>query len=169
MNLKECFSKVRNGDKEAFALVYSELKQPVLTIACRILRSKEAAEDITQEVFVRLFISPPDSSVSNPRAWIFQMVHNLAVDALRKKQCDSIEAVTVSQEDTSQTVLLRMDIEKAMSMPSLEEREILSLHLNGGLKFNEIAKITGLSMSAVYRRYRKALKTLRDLLNGGTL
>lgn len=169
MDLKEYFSRVRDGDKEAFAHIYNELKQPVLTIACRILRSSEAAEDVAQEVFVKLFVSPPDSSVRNPRAWIFQMVHNLSIDALRKKQCADIEDVTAAQEDDSQDVILRMDVERAMNVLTREEREIVSLHLNGGLKFDEIARIMGLSMSATYRRYRKALKTLRDLLNGGAL
>lgn len=169
MDLKEYFSRVCDGDKEAFAHIYNELKQPVLTIARRILHSSEAAEDVTQEVFVRLFVSPPDSSVRNPRAWIFQMVHNLSIDALRKKQCADIEDVAAAHDDDSQGVILRMDIEMAMNSLTCEEREIVSLHLNGGLKFDEIAHIMGLSTPATYRRYRKALKTLRDLLNGGAL
>lgn len=169
MDLKEYFSRVRNGDKEAFTQIYDELKQPVLTISQRIVHSKEAAEDITQEVFIRLFISPPDSSVKNPRAWIFQMVHNLSIDVLRKKQCENIENEKLVSKDDAESIILSMDIEKAMDKLTRDEREIVSLHLNGGLKFNEIAQIVCLSLPSTYRRYCKALKTLRNLLNGGTL
>lgn len=169
MDLKEYLSRVRNGDKEAFAQIYNELKQPVLTIACRIVRSMDTAEDITQEVFVKLFISPPDSSVKNPRAWIFQMVHNLSVDALRKKQCADIEDVQLTCDDRSENIILRLDIEKAISTLPRIEREIVSLRLNGGLKLDEVSKIVGLSLPSTYRKYQKAIKTLRDSLNGGAL
>ena len=86
MNLNEYFSAVRNGDKEAFAQIYDELEKPVFTIVSRIVQSKEIAEDVTQDIFVKLFVSPPDSSVKNPRAWIFQMTRNFAINALKKKQ-----------------------------------------------------------------------------------
>ena len=84
-NLRELFTRIQNGDKDAFICVYQELKQPVYTISYRITQSKETAEDITHDIFVKLFSSPPDSSVKNIRAWIFQMARNLSIDALRKK------------------------------------------------------------------------------------
>jgi len=49
------------------------------------------------------------------------------------------------------------------------EREIVTLHLNFDMNFSEIAKITGLSMSASYRKYSKAVKALRKMLDGGAL
>lgn len=169
MNLKQHFEKMRHGDKEAFAQIYNELKQPVLTIVCRITRSKETAEDITQEVFVKLFTSPPDSSVNNPRAWIFQMARNLSIDALRKKQCADIDGVELTADDETQDIAMKLDVERAIGTLPCTEREILSLRLNGDLQFGEIARIVGLSVPSTYRRYRKAIRTLRDLLNGGAL
>ena len=106
-DLKEYFSRVQNGDKDAFARIYNELKQPVFTIACRIVQSKEIAEDVTQDVFVKLFISPPDSSIRNPRAWIFQMARNLAIDALRKKQSIDLDDVELAVEDEISGVIMR--------------------------------------------------------------
>ena len=58
-DLQKAFDKIRNGDREAFTLLYSDLKQPIYTIICRIVQSRETAEDITQDVFVKLFVSPP--------------------------------------------------------------------------------------------------------------
>ena len=169
MDLHEYFSKVRNGDKEAFTQIYNELKQPVFTIVCRIVQSKETAEDITQEVFVKLFVSPPDSSIRNPRAWIFQMARNLSIDALRKKQCTDIDDVQLASNDEFSNIVMRMDIEEAISQLPCIEREVLSLHLNGALHFYEVSQIVGLSVPATYRKYRKALKTIREYLDGGAL
>ena len=67
-DLQKAFDKIRNGDREAFTLLYSDLKQPIFTIICRIVQSKETAEDIMQDVFVKLFVSPPEPSVKNTRA-----------------------------------------------------------------------------------------------------
>ena len=166
MEIKEYFSRVRRGDKEAFAYIYNELKSPVFTIACRIVQSKEAAEDITHDVFVRLFASPPDPTVKNPRAWVFQITRNLAIDVTRAKQSVSLDDVQLSAEDDFDDTLIRLDIETAICRLPREEREILSLHLNGLLGFSEIAHIVGLSLPAVYRKYRKAIGTLQKYLGG---
>ena len=169
MNLKEYFSRVRNGDKEAFAQIYNELEKPVFTIVSRSVQSKEVAEDVTQDVFVKLFVSPPDSSVKNPRAWIFQMTRNLALNVLKKKQSIDIDDVELVADDQISSIAMRMDIESAISRLPCIEREILSLRINAGLHFNEISRIVGLSVPATYRKYRTAIKTLRELLGGDAL
>lgn len=169
MPLKEYFSRLQSGDKEAFAQIYNELKQPVFAIVCRIVQSKELAEDVTQDIFVKLFVSPPDPSIKNLRAWIFQMTRNLAIDALRKKQRMAIDEVELVAEDEVNSLLMRMDIESAINRLPCVEREILSLHINAELHFYEIAHILGVSVPAVYRKYRKAIKTLQKLLDGGAL
>ena len=169
VRLKEYFLLVRQGDKEAFAHIYNELKQPVFTIVCRIVQSKEIAEDITQDLFVKLFVSPPDSSIRNVRAWIFQMTRNLAIDALRKGQCMDIDDVDIAEVDKLDGFLVRWDIEAAMRRLPCVEREILSLHINGELTFLEISRIVELSLPATYRKYRKAIHTLRERLGGGAI
>ncbi|MBE6540899.1 MAG: RNA polymerase sigma factor [Ruminococcaceae bacterium] len=169
MDLNECFSRLRDGDKEAFTIIYEELKRPVFTVACRIVQSKETAEDITHDVFVKIYLSPPDRSVRNPRAWVFQMARNLAIDALRKKKTDDIDLVDIAQEDLIDKAVLSWDVESAISHLPQIEREIISLHITGGLSFSCISRITGLSLPSVYRRYRKALGTLKCLLDGGIL
>ena len=167
MNLRELFDRIQNGDQEAFACVYRELKQPVFTICYRITGSKEDAEDITHDAFVKLFRSPPDASVKNMRAWIFQMARNLSIDALRKKSRMTEQGEPICTEDTYPPIHLRMDLEAALRNLSREEREILTLHLNVDLSFKEISSIVGLSLPATYRKYRKALKHLQDELTGG--
>ena len=168
-DLKEYFSRVRDGDREAFAQIYEELKRPVYTVACRIVQSKEIAEDVTQDIFVKLFLSPPDSSVKNPRAWIFKMARNLAIDALRKTKSMDIYDTDLTSDDEISNLAMRLDIESALKKLPCIEREILSLRINAELNFNEISHIVGLSMSATYRNYRKAIKTLRVFLEGGPL
>jgi RNA polymerase sigma-70 factor (ECF subfamily) len=169
VNLKECFLRMQSGDKEAFTIIYNELKLPVFTVVSRILQSKDLAEDVMQEVFVKLYTAPPDSSVRNLRAWIFQISRNLAIDALRKKQCLDVNEVELVEEDPTDGLLTQMDIEAAIRRLPRTEREIISLHINAQLHFREISTILGLSLPATYRRYRKALQTLQEYLEEGAV
>ena len=167
ISLQEHFARIRNGNRDAFIAVYQGLKQPIFTICYRITASKETAEDITHDVFVKLFRSPPDASVKNLRAWIFQIARNLSIDALRKQSRVAKESAPTGAEDPFPSMDLQMDLEAALQKLPLDEREILSLHLNAGLHFQEIAGMIGLSLPATYRKYRKALKRVRSELNGG--
>lgn len=167
--LKEVFSKVRDGDKDAFSVIYSELKKPIFTIAYRITSSKTSAEDVTHDVFVKLFVSPPSPSVKNTRAWIFSVARNLSIDAIRKKKTADIEdAELVSYDDTGD-IVSKIAVADAVSKLPQDEREIISLYIDCGLSFGETAKAVGLSLPAVYRKYRKALNTVQKLLNGEIL
>lgn len=167
--LRRLFSLVREGDRYAFAQIYEAIKQPVFTVCWRIVRSKELAEDITHDVFVKLFLSPPEPSVRNPRAWIFRMARNLAIDALRKKENNPCGQLDEDFVIDPQDLDLKLDMEAAICSLSRIEREILTMHLIGQLNFSEIGRIVGLSLPSVYRKYRKALTRLRDILNGGSL
>lgn len=158
--------QIRQGDREAFAALYHALKQPVYVIICRIVGSQAQAEDLMQDVFVKLFVSPPDPSVRNPRAWIFQMARNLAIDALRRQQLGALPE-DAAAADPTEAICRRLDLEQAIGRLPCHQREILSLHLNAELPFRTVAQIVGRSLPAVYRSYRRALRTLRDTLNGG--
>ena len=103
----------------------------------------------------------------NVTAWVFKMARNMAIDALRSRQLrlhEPLENLTVSEFPDWDT---RLDLEQAIKTLSLPEREVLTLHLNAGLTFSQIAGITGNSLPSVYRTYRRSLKKLRNLLNGG--
>lgn len=167
--LSEYFVKLRNGNKEAFAAVYHSMKQPVFTVIYRIVGNKETAEDLTHDVFVKLFQFPPDPSVKKIRAWIFRMARNLAIDALRKKECDELQENVPVSEDGFDQLMQRMDIDAAISKLPCLEREVFTLHVDGEFTFHEISSIVHLSFPSVYRKYRKALNLMRKELSGGAL
>ncbi len=168
--LRELFLKVSSGNDEAFIQVYEGLKQPIFTVICRIVRSRETAEDLTHELFLRLLESPPDFRVKNLRAYIFQMARNLAIDALRRERCNGdIDGMEIPERDCIESYIASWDIESAMARLPQDAREIVTLHLTAELGFAEISKIVGCSVSSVFRKYRKAIAALREQINGGYL
>lgn len=166
-DLKALFQGLRAGNQDAFTGIYESLKQPVFTICWRVVQQKEMAEDLTHDVFVKLYVSPPDSSVKNERAYVFQMARNLSIDALRKRHDTQLEDDVLPGDSGMEYLDQSIDLEAAMSRLPADEREILTLHLNADLTFKEIGAILGLSLAAVYRKYRKAISQLREFLNGG--
>lgn len=164
--LNVLIERLRSGDRTAFHELYSAMKIPVFTVIYRMVRKQETAEDITQDVFLRLYESPPDASVKNPAAWIFRMARNLAIDSLRRKSADGLTD-DIACDSSEERICMRLDLDEAMRSLPLEQREIVAMHLNADLCFREIADVTGLSLPAVYRLYRKALGSIQKKLNGG--
>ena len=157
---------MQNGDKIAFEEIYEQLKTPIYTIILRITQDNALSEDILQEVFLKLYRSPLKPQIENPRAYLFQMARNLAIDNVRKQQprfadLESIENLAYLPTDDFS---LRMDIDHAMKRLPLQERQIVSLHINGELKFREIANMMDIPLGTVLWKYQKAIKWLRSKL-----
>lgn len=167
--LAELFTAIRAGSAEAFSVFYEAYKKPVFTVFWRIVSSREMAEDLTQDLFVKLFMNPPDPSVNNLRAYVFKMARNLALNALRSKQYTEIEDAQNHPAGDLSGIDLRLDLDAAISALQDCERQVLALHLNADLSFLEISKIIDQSLPSTYRTYKRALKKLRNTLDGGSI
>jgi RNA polymerase sigma-70 factor (ECF subfamily) len=175
--IKAKLSAIRCRNEAAFAELYHELKTPIFTIINRIVWDKPTAEDVMQEVFLKLYrdltAAASDSLPSNPRAYIFRTAHNSAIDAARKRAAHPLSLNAPEIENTVHSPIddlaLRMDIDSALKAIPAVDCQIVTLHVIGELKFREIAEITALPLGTVLWRYQKAIGKLRKLLSGGIL
>ena len=164
------FNSIRDGDKTAFEEIYNDMKTPVYTIIFRITRDEALSEDILQEIFVKLFVSPLEPSVKNFRAYVFQMARNLAINSMKS------QARHVSLDEISNTVhqllndfSLRMDIDDALKALPAQECEIVTLHIIGELKFREISEIMQIPLGTALWKCRQAIGKLQKSISGGAL
>ena len=157
---------IKTGDKGAFEEIYREINAAAFTVSYRITGDRCLSEDIIQEFFVKLYRKPPEEPLEKPRAYLLRMVHNLTVDKLEKAHIsiDECENMLSDKEDSTDQ---RIDLERAFAKLSLEERQLVALHLNGGFKFREIAEMLKIPVGTALWRYRKAINRLRSILNGG--
>lgn len=156
---------LRQGDRAAFERIYQEMSKPLFTVILRILRDRNLAEDVLQELFVKLFRTPPPASVRKPRAYLFQSARNLAIDALRRRPEEAELDEQTPVPDHTEAQVERLDLRAALDALPLTERQIVSLHIDGGLKFREIAAMMELPLGTALWKYQKALNTLRAHLN----
>lgn len=145
----------------AFEQLYAEMKQPMFVVAYRTTMRQEDAEDAVQDAFVRLLRSPKTETVRNGRAYLFQTVRNAALDIVRKH---NREIAVADPGEVRQGFVTRggSDIGAALETLAAEERQIVSLHLEAGLGYSEIARIMGISTATAFRRYRAAIRSLRE-------
>ena len=169
--LKLNMQAIRGGDRDAFEELFRGMQTPIFTVIFRITWDKPTSEEILQEVFVRLFLTPLEPSIKNPRAYIFQMARNLAIDGLRRKQTKHVSIYEYEAEDAvsqpMDDIAMRMDIDEALKKLPPQECQIVTLHIVGELKFREISEVLQVPLGTVLWKYQKAISKLQKMITGG--
>lgn len=163
--------QVGQGDREAFARLYALTRGAVYALALSLLRDAHEAQDVAQDVFVKVWESAPAyRPQGSPMAWLLTVARNLARSRLRQsgrqivldeEAWNAIPAAApeVSPED-------RQLLQGALARLGAEEREIVLLHAVTGLKHREIAVLLELPLSTVLSKYHRGLKKLRAQMKG---
>ena len=175
---------VKAGDDASFELLLHRYRTPLVNFLYRMVRSREQAEDLAQEVFVRVYRAReeyvPSAKVTT---WLFRIATNLALNSLRdhrhQKQEVSMDApLTVDAEDgderpfevadkhpTIEQELVEEDRKKmirhAIEKLPEKQRAAVLLHKYQELDYGEIAKILSCSESALKSLLFRAYETLR--------
>ncbi|MBI4890859.1 MAG: sigma-70 family RNA polymerase sigma factor [Acidobacteria bacterium] len=124
----------------------------------RMLGDATLAEDLAQEVFLRLFEEAQKRNrVEKVRPWVFQVGHNIAIDHLRRSGKDAWPAQSElmgepDQSPNAEELLLKAErmaqVRQALCLLSPQERQVIELRAEG-LKYREIADLMGLQLSSV--------------------
>ena len=166
--------KCRRGSKDAMCRIYVKYKDYLLTLAKALLSEQATAEDVVHDVFVSFARSARKFQLTGSlRGYLTTCVSNRARDKIRARTrqadaLDSVNPVILDLNNPAQRVIETEQLTRlrqAVSQIPYEQREVVMLHLKGGMKFREIAKLRGVSVSTIYGRYRYGLDKLRSLLN----
>ncbi len=166
--------KCRRGSKDAMCRIYAKYKDYLLTLAKGLLSEQAAAEDVVHDVFVSFARSAGQFQLTGSlKGYLATCVSNLARDKIRARTrqaeaLNSANPIIPDSDNPEQRVIEReelMQLRQAISQIPYEQREAVMLHLKGEMKFREIAKLQGVSVSTIHGRYRYGLDKLRSLLN----
>ncbi|MEK6374451.1 MAG: RNA polymerase sigma factor [Acidobacteriota bacterium] len=174
---QELMRLIQAGDVSPAAEIFDRYSSRIYNFAYRFLRNSEAAEDATQEVFVKMLKHANqfhgDAKLST---WLFSITANWCRDYLRKADNKAKEAEEVlysipapSELAPDRNLERRQDeqmIQKALSALTPEQREAILLSRYQGLSYAEIAQISGCSEGAVKTRVFRAMETLKKALAG---
>jgi RNA polymerase sigma-70 factor (ECF subfamily) len=166
--------KCRRGSKDAMCRIYQKYKDYLLTLAKGLLSEQVEAEDVVHDVFVSFAHSAKQFQLKGSlRSYLATCVSNRARDIIRKRIRQAEEPYLVNPkvsdgDSPEQRVIEDEEITRlrqVISQIPYEQREVVSLHLQGGIKFRAIAELQGVSINTVQSRYRYGLDKLRSILD----
>jgi RNA polymerase sigma factor (sigma-70 family) len=157
-------------DDAAFDALFRACAADVHAYTISLLGSRSAAEDVTALAFERLYRSRSrlDRGRGTPRAWLFTIARNAALDELRRRgrqpQSELREDLPDPRdhEDAFEHIARRAVVRDALAALPLREREVVLLKFHGQLSNGELARALGISESNASTRLHRALTRLRD-------
>jgi RNA polymerase sigma-70 factor (ECF subfamily) len=169
----ELLRRLRAGDESAFEVVFRTHYSSLVGLAESLLKSREQAEDISQDVMLELWRRREALVLTDSfRSYLLRAVRNRAFNELRRVKIAKQKAPLVRGEEATPALgsaqLEDDEVESAIAgaieaLPA-PVRETFLLSRQEGLKYQEIASRLGVSVKTVEARMGKALKELRDRL-----
>ncbi len=170
------------GSEDGFRSLVARYQRPVFGLIVRMVRNRELAEDLSQEVFLKAFGAlrgyDPGRRFSS---WLFKIAHNATIDHLRRGSLQTVSLSGSGEESGGLGDFLEdpqvrppdQGIERADLAKTLEDavarlgpayREVILLRHREELSYQEIAEITGSSLGAVKTNLHRARKQLAEIL-----
>jgi RNA polymerase sigma-70 factor (ECF subfamily) len=173
---------VRDGERRAFEVVFDRHAGVAYSLAYRMCGSRGRAEDVVQEAFLSLWRSGAryDRTRGSVRSWILSVVHNRAVDVIRREagkdardvRDEGVAERIPSGEFTDAEVERRDDAHRVRSalleLPA-DQRRVIELAYFGGFTHTQIAEMLRLPAGTVKGRMRLGLSKLRVSLSGESI
>jgi RNA polymerase sigma-70 factor (ECF subfamily) len=169
----ELFQKFLAGNDEAFRTLYDLYERPLYLYLVRLLTSEVDAQDVFQEVWVRMYrLRDEQGKVTKFSGLLFTIARNLSLNAIRdrKRLPDvSIENVALEAQpgfvfSDEQDSEMREIMQKALALLPEHQREAFVLREYNGYSYQEIAEITGSTMVNVKTRAWRARERLRKVI-----
>ena len=173
--------RVKEGDDDSFALLLQKYRNPVIHFLYRMVHDQGVAEELAQEVFLRVYRSRMTyEPTAKFTTWLFRIATHLALNSIRdqrheknQERIDDNEAVpTVKQvadvKPSAEDVMLRQarfaEVREAIQTLPDKQRAAVLMHKYKEMEYSQIARILNCSESAVKSLLFRAYETLRGRL-----
>lgn len=168
------------GNNKAFDILLNRHKDRLYSYIYFIVRSRDVAEDIFQETFVKAIVTLQQGKYNSDgkfSAWLTRIAHNLVIDQFRMERNENVISNDESEVDlfnnsaySEGTIESRMvnqqvlkDVRRLIDLLPDNQREVVYMRYYQALSFKEIAAITGVSINTALGRVRYAIMNLRRM------
>jgi RNA polymerase sigma-70 factor (ECF subfamily) len=165
--------QVKAGNRQAFAAIVGKYRQPVLTLVCKIIDNREEAEDITQEIFIKVYQSLEQFQEKSAfSTWLYRIAYNATLSEIRKRKmtftsCDTDrECEEISEEIADGEKEKKLScLEEALKRLPPDERLLITLFYLNEQTVEEISVISRLSPANVKVKLHRIRKKLAITIN----
>lgn len=169
---------IHNGNTSLFGILYDRYGQKVYQKCLGFAESRDAAEDLTQDVFVKLYLNLKSfRGEAKFSTWLYSFTYNHCVNyskSILKRQRDNVELqeeamyVSTADEEVTDEEIFSLTVEKlqeALGLIDPEDKIVLLMKYQGDKSIREIAQLLELGESAVKMRLHRAKKKIVELYN----
>ena len=169
----ELLEGLQAHDEQAFGFLYDHYSKALFNIILPIIPQQELAEDVLQEVFVKIWqnIKSYDASKGRLYTWMLNITRNQAIDKTRSKDFNKRSKTTELSENVysnRQVAEMKMDdvgLQKTLSNLPEENRKLLELAYYQGYTQDEISKMLNIPLGTIKTRLRATIIQLRKILS----
>jgi len=158
-----------NFNEESFQKIYIMYKDAIFVYVLSITKDYHLSEDITQEVFMRIIKYHKSYNIlQSGKSWIFKIAKNVSYTYLTQNNEKALDSKTLEFYLNKCNTIKNDDsllVEYYLSKLNDDERNIVILHIYGGLNHLEIANVMGQKHSQIRSKYSYAIKKMKALVN----
>lgn len=131
------------------------------------LRHQQAAEDVTQETFLRFLENNTYKDMGKEISYLYRIARNLCIDLMRKQKKEELsEEIPDCTDNAQEQMALNMDLKRALESLDAWQRELVFLRYVNELSVGKTAEILGISRFALYRKEKECMKKLKKEMEG---
>ena len=172
------------GDQRAFEALVQRYSTPLFNFICRFLGDYDQACDISQQVFLQLYLSLPTLRTGDPlKAWLFQVARNRCLDELRRKHAIHFSELELTNDEDELSPLASMPdtgplpeelaehhdlqecLQRAIETLPAKFRSVVLLRYAGQLSFSEIGQVLSMPEATAKTYFQRAKPLLRRALS----
>lgn len=175
LNDNEIISKVLAGDHQAYALLVNRYQNYVFTLTLRMIKSREDAEEVAQDIFVKAYRSLADfRGASKFSTWLYTIVNTTCITFLRKKKLEvhSLDNEKVFEVADSQDSGMRANlveqksraamVSNAIDLLSADDAQVITLFYKAEQSLEEVAQVLGVEVNTAKVRLHRARARLKE-------
>jgi RNA polymerase sigma-70 factor (ECF subfamily) len=176
-DIANLLDRVANKDRAAFSALYQATSAKLYGVILRILRRRDLADEILQEVYVKIWDKAGDFDprVASPVTWLAAIARNRALDEARRKRPSSIEdhpelLDVASGEESALSKVMRVEdgrrLADCLTQLEPQRRDMVVLAYCEGLSRDELAAMYGQPVNTIKTWLRRSLAALKGCLGG---
>ena len=168
----QCMKSIAEGDKTALKDIYEEYLPYLYSVVYGVVQQREAAEDVTSEVFLRIWKTAGKYRPGNGhKGYLATIARNMAIDELRKhkhevlpddEEEDLFSSTASDEQGPEEQIVGELSVQEALDRLKPAEREVVSMKVLSEMTFQEIADTLQIPLGTVTWRYQAAMKKLRS-------
>lgn len=173
LELRRIITQAKSGDVGAFGELYTRYASMILRYLYARLREQESAQDLTQEVFVRVIKGIGGFEYRGEKSflgWLYTIAGNVLIGQARRKRAIStpldehLELIDPHGQDAVHSIFDRVALEQAITQLTDDQQQVLTLKFFADMTNQEIAHVLGRTEGAIKALQHRALHALQQIL-----